>query len=85
MHADYEILVKLRYQQSACATNCALEGADYAATYGATASGNSLKLTFVTKGTYATNIGSRLYLMDTDASYQQFTLLNKEFTFDVDV
>jgi cellulose 1,4-beta-cellobiosidase len=68
-----------------CAANCALEGADYVATYGATASGNSLKLTFVTVGTYATNIGSRLYLMDTDTSYQQFMLLNNEFTFDVDV
>lgn len=69
----------------ACAANCALEGADYPATYGATASGNSLKLTFVTKGQYATNIGSRLYLMETDTAYQQFQLLNKEFTFDVDV
>jgi len=68
-----------------CATNCALEGADYQSTYGATAGGNSLKLTFVTVGTYATNIGSRLYLMDTDTSYQQFDLLNNEFTFDVDV
>jgi len=68
-----------------CAANCALEGADYQATYGAVASGNSLQLTFVTKGTYATNVGSRLYLMDTDTSYQQFDLLNNEFTFDVDV
>jgi cellulose 1,4-beta-cellobiosidase len=68
-----------------CAANCALEGADYQATYGAVASGNSLKLTFVTKGAYATNVGSRLYLMDTDTSYQQFDLLNNEFTFDVDV
>jgi cellulose 1,4-beta-cellobiosidase len=68
-----------------CASNCALEGAEYTAIYGATASGNSLKLTFVTKGTYATNIGSRLYLMDTDTSYQQFKLLNQEFTIDVDV
>lgn len=68
-----------------CATNCALEGADYAATYGATTSGNALKLNFVTVGQYATNIGSRLYLMDTDTSYQQFNLLNSEFTFDVDL
>ena len=68
-----------------CAANCALEGADYTATYGATASGNSLKLTFITTGTYATNVGSRLYLMDTDTSYAQFSLLNAEFTFDVDV
>jgi len=68
-----------------CAANCALEGADYAKTYGATASGNSLKLVFVTKGEYATNIGSRLYLLETDTAYQQFNLLNSEFTFDVDV
>jgi cellulose 1,4-beta-cellobiosidase len=68
-----------------CAANCALEGADYKATYGAEASGNSLKLTFVTKGSYATNIGSRLYLMESDTAYQQFKLLNQEFTFDVDL
>jgi cellulose 1,4-beta-cellobiosidase len=68
-----------------CAANCALDGADYKATYGAVASGNSLKLAFVTKGTYATNIGSRLYLMASDTAYQQFNLLNQEFTFDVDV
>lgn len=76
---------KLCPDNKKCAQNCALEGADYKATYGAEASGNSLKLTFVTKGTYATNIGSRLYLMDTDTSYAQFKLLNAEFTFDVDV
>ena len=63
-----------------CAWGCRLSGYN-----GAVASGNSLKLTFVTKGTYATNVGSRLYLMDTDTSYQQFDLLNNEFTFDVDV
>lgn len=39
-----------------CATDCALEGADYKATYGAATCGDSLKLEFVTKGTYATNI-----------------------------
>ncbi|MCJ1440425.1 MAG: hypothetical protein MMC23_000908 [Stictis urceolatum] len=68
-----------------CAQNCALEGADYEATYGAVASGNSLKLQFVKQGAYATNIGSRLYLMASDTKYQMFSLLNKEFTFDVDV
>jgi cellulose 1,4-beta-cellobiosidase len=68
-----------------CAANCALEGADYQATYGATASGNSLKLVFVTKGKYATNIGSRFYLMESDTAYQHFSLLNKEFSFDVDL
>jgi cellulose 1,4-beta-cellobiosidase len=55
-----------------CIANCALEGAGYTETYGATASGNSLKLTLVTKGTYATNIGSQFYLMQDDTTYQQF-------------
>lgn len=65
-----------------CAQNCALDGADYTGTYGITASGNSLSLQLVT----GSNSGSRSYLMDTaDSQYQQFNLLNQEFTFDVDV
>ncbi|KAI0141416.1 1,4-beta-D-glucan cellobiohydrolase B [Pestalotiopsis sp. NC0098] len=68
-----------------CATNCCLDGADYSGTYGVTTSGDALSLTFVTEGQYSTNIGSRLYLMDTDTAYQGFTLLGNEFTFDVDV
>jgi cellulose 1,4-beta-cellobiosidase len=68
-----------------CATNCCLDGADYSGTYGVTTSGDALSLTFVTEGQYSTNIGSRLYLMDGDDSYQGFTLLGNEFTFDVDV
>jgi cellulose 1,4-beta-cellobiosidase len=67
-----------------CATNCALEGADYTGTYGATASGSSLRLNFVTTASQK-NIGSRLYLMENDTKYQMFQLLNQEFTFDVDV
>lgn len=43
-----------------CATNCALDGADYASTYGATTSGNALTLKFVTQGSSGANIGSRL-------------------------
>jgi len=62
-----------------------LEGADYTKTYGVSASGNALTLTFVTKGSDSTNIGSRLYLMESDTKYQMFSLLNKEFTFDVDL
>ncbi|KAL2146753.1 hypothetical protein VTI28DRAFT_2588 [Corynascus sepedonium] len=68
-----------------CAANCALDGADYSGTYGASTSGNGLTLKFVTKGSYATNIGSRLYLMAGSDKYQMFTLLGNEFTFDVDV
>nr|ADB23428.1 CBH [Drepanopeziza brunnea f. sp. 'multigermtubi'] len=69
-----------------CASNCALEGAEYASTYGITTSGNSLKLSFVTKSAQ-TNVGSRTYLMapGSETKYQMFKLLNKEFTFDVDV
>ncbi|CAG8958993.1 hypothetical protein HYFRA_00012152 [Hymenoscyphus fraxineus] len=67
-----------------CAANCALEGADYSATYGITTSGNSLKLNFVTKGDNV-NVGSRTYLMASDTKYQMLKLMNQEFTFDVDV
>jgi cellulose 1,4-beta-cellobiosidase len=67
-----------------CAKNCALEGADYSGTYGITTSGSSLRLNFVTQASQK-NIGSRLYLMEDDSSYEMFQLLNQEFTFDVDV
>lgn len=43
----------------ACSKNCAIEGSDYAGTYGITTSGNSLNLKFVTRGPYSTNVGSR--------------------------
>ncbi|KAK7037523.1 Exoglucanase [Paramarasmius palmivorus] len=69
-----------------CAQNCAVDGADYSGTYGITTSGNQLNLKFVTNGPYSTNIGSRVYLMDeSDSQYQIFNLLNREFTFDVDM
>jgi cellulose 1,4-beta-cellobiosidase len=68
-----------------CAEKCCLDGADYSGTYGVTTSGNQLSLQFVTKGSYSTNIGSRLYLLEDDSTYQMFTLLGNEFTFDVDV
>jgi len=70
----------------ACATNCALDGADYSGTYGITTSGNALTLKFVTNGPFSTNIGSRVYLMNSaDSQYEMFKPNNKEFTFDVDV
>ncbi len=68
-----------------CAKNCALDGATYQATYGVTTSGSSLRLNFVTHGPYSTNIGSRLYLLDSETEYVIFKLKNREFTFDVDV
>ncbi|KAI0477685.1 glycoside hydrolase [Xylariaceae sp. FL0804] len=68
-----------------CASNCALDGADYEGTYGASTSGNALTLQFVTQGSYSTNIGSRMYLMSSETEYTGFELLGNEFTFDVDV
>ena len=68
-----------------CAQNCALDGADYRGTYGVIATGSSLRLNFVTHGPYSSNIGSRLYLLDSETEYMMFKLKNKEFTFDVDV
>ncbi|KAJ2922827.1 hypothetical protein H1R20_g14212, partial [Candolleomyces eurysporus] len=67
-----------------CASRCALEGANYTQTYGISTSGNALTLKFVTRGEN-TNVGSRVYLMASESRYQMFNLLNKEFTFDVDV
>ncbi|KAM0263205.1 hypothetical protein ACHAQJ_001360 [Trichoderma viride] len=67
-----------------CAKNCCLEGADYSGTYGVTTSADSLTIDFVTHS-QGTNVGARLYLMSSDTAYQEFTLLNNEFSFDVDV
>jgi len=70
---------------SACAQNCYIDGADYSATYGITTSGASLNIVFVTKGQYSTNIGSRVYLLQDEKTYQLLKLKNQEFTFDVDM
>ena len=68
-----------------CATNCCLDGSGgYQSTYGVSTSGSAATLNFVTNGPYATNIGSRLYLMGANNKYEMFNLLGKEFTFDVD-
>lgn len=68
-----------------CAANCALDGADYPGTYGISVSGNALTLKFVTSSGSNKNIGSRVYLMNSDSKYELFKVLNQEFTFDVDV
>lgn len=68
-----------------CASNCALDGADYTDTYGITASGNELTLKLVTTSGSTKNVGSRVYLMEDSMHYQMFQLKNSEFTFDVDV
>ncbi|PSS05283.1 glycosyl hydrolase family 7 protein [Coniella lustricola] len=68
-----------------CAEDCCLDGADYSSTYGVSSSGSSLTLDFVTENSNGENVGSRLYLMGSATEYETFTLLGKEFTFDVDV
>jgi len=72
-----------------CTENCYLEGvsaAEYRSTYGISTSGDSMTLKFVTEGQYSKNIGSRTYLLDSNPDqYYMFYLLNKEFTFTVDV
>ena len=67
-----------------CTENCALDGvpaSDDANTYGIATEGSEVRLKLKT----GTNVGSRTYLMDDDENYYLFKLLNKEFTFDVDV
>lgn len=67
-----------------CAKNCALEGVpttDWQNTYGVTSDGSGLSLGYKT----GNNVGSRTYLLENSTHYKMFKLLNREFTFDVDV
>ncbi|KAG9014365.1 hypothetical protein FRB94_012771 [Tulasnella sp. JGI-2019a] len=64
-----------------CTASCALEGADYAGSFGVTTSGNALSLKFI----QGTNMGSRVYLMANDTKYQIFNPNNQEISFTVDV
>merc|ERR1719471_2468355 len=68
----------------AAAANCVIEGMpldDYATTYGVTQVPGGVKLNFVN----GQSIGSRLYMMEDESTYKMFKLLNREFTFDVDI
>jgi cellulose 1,4-beta-cellobiosidase len=73
-----------------CTENCALDGIDavtWNGTYGVNiVEEGAMSLKFVTEGPYSKNIGSRTFLLDESLeSYVKFSLLNQEFTFDVDV
>jgi hypothetical protein len=59
-----------------CAANCSLDGAAYGSTYSISTSGNALTLDFDT----GSNVGSRVYLMDGRNHYEEFMLMNQEFT-----
>lgn len=63
-----------------CAANCELEGADYAATYGVTTSGNALTMKFKQNN----NIGARMYLMANSEKYEMFQMNGNEIAFDVE-
>ena len=44
-----------------------------------------MTLKFVTTNSNGKNIGSRVYLLESESKYQMFNMLNQEFTFDVDM
>jgi len=72
-----------------CTQNCAIDGVDektWKETYGIVGDKQGMmNYSFVTNGTYSRNVGGRTYLMEGEDKYKMFKLLNKEFTFDVDV
>jgi len=71
-----------------CAKNCAVDGVpqdEWKNTYGVTGDSDTLDLGFLTRGSYATNVGSRTFMMNGNDKYEMFKLKNKEFTFTVDV
>merc|ERR1711910_116393 len=73
-----------------CAQNCGLDGIppeDWSGTYGISQqSDKDVTLKLVTHGEYSSNVGSRMILLDESGKkYKKFNLMNKEFSFDVDV
>merc|ERR1719410_2642517 len=67
-----------------CASKCAIEGlteSDWSETYGISQRAGGVRLNFKTKS----NVGSRIYLLDSSDKYKQFSLKNREIAFDVDV
>lgn len=66
---------------TACGINCALEGVDYASS-GVSTSGNSVTLNLFLNGTAPS---PRIYLLANENEYNMFQLLNREFTYTVDV
>jgi cellulose 1,4-beta-cellobiosidase len=72
-----------------CWQQCAIEGipkSQWAIPYGTSVDGNKLRLNYVTNGPYGTNVGSRWYLVNSSKKrYRSFNLLNRRFSFTVDV
>lgn len=65
-----------------CAKTCALDGVDDYALHGVKTNGSSLTMRLKNPNGYGP---PRLYLMANKNKYEHFHLLNKEFTFDVDM
>jgi cellulose 1,4-beta-cellobiosidase len=72
-----------------CAKNCVLEGVpldQFKSPYGVSTTGDSIRMNYVTVGTYGTNYGSRGYIVDESGeSYQGFDLLNRDFVMTADM
>jgi len=73
---------------AACAENCALGGVpedEWSGTLGIHKESEGVSLGFVTQGPYSKNVGSRLYMMESESQYKMFRMLNKEMSFDIDL
>ncbi|KAK4675294.1 hypothetical protein QC764_512770 [Podospora pseudoanserina] len=69
-----------------CTSKCLLEGAgDYRWSYGITTTNATLMQKLVTRIEFATNYGSRLFLLEKKDRYQTFVLLGNELSFEVDL
>jgi cellulose 1,4-beta-cellobiosidase len=71
-----------------CSMQCVIEGierADWKNVYGVQTIENGVELNLVTQGQYGKNVGSRMYLLNSNGQYELFKLKNREFSFDVDV
>jgi cellulose 1,4-beta-cellobiosidase len=68
-----------------CTAKCVLDGADYKRTYGVSSANSSVTMNFKTYLDYASNVGSKVYLMQDGDNYEMFKLVGNEFSFEVDV
>jgi cellulose 1,4-beta-cellobiosidase len=71
-----------------CAKNCALGGIpsdEWEGTLGVHKTTDGVKLDFVTDGPYSKNVGSRMFVLESESKYKLFKMLNKEISFDIDV
>lgn len=67
-------------------TDCELQPIDYENTLGVTTKDDELTLRFITPtGPDSHTEGSRLYLLGPESTYENFTLLNREIAFDINL